>query len=166
MASRIGVDVGGTFTDLIFLDEETGRVTVGKGPSNPAAVDQAVQAVVDSSVGEAGLERAGYFLHGTTVGLNALLERKGARVGILTTEGFRDVLEVRRLMRGDEHGEHMWDHLFKTPEPLVSRPLRIGVAERVLADGSVRTEIDPDGVREAAELFAREGVECVAIVFI
>jgi N-methylhydantoinase A len=166
MPARIGVDVGGTFTDLIFLDDATGQVTVGKGPSNPSAVDEAVRAVVSSSVDERGVAGSSYFLHGTTVGLNALLERKGARVGILTTEGFRDVLEVRRLMRVDEHGEHMWDHLFKTPEPLVSRPLRIGVSERVLADGSVRTALDPDGVREAAEVFAREGVECVAIVFI
>src|SRR3954470_11571109 len=166
MPARIGVDVGGTFTDLIFLDDTTGQVTVGKGPSNPSAVDQAVRAVVSSSVDEQGVAAASYFLHGTTVGLNALLERKGARVGILTTEGFRDVLEVRRLMRVDEHGEHMWDHLFKTPEPLVSRPLRVGVAERVLADGSVRTQLDPAAVREAAEVFAHEGVECVAIVFI
>jgi N-methylhydantoinase A len=166
MPARIGVDVGGTFTDLIFLDDATGQVTVGKGPSRRSAVDEAVRAVVSSSVDEQGVADSSYFLHGTTVGLNALLERRGARVGILTTEGFRDVLEVRRLMRIDEHGEHMWDHLFKTPEPLVSRPLRVGVAERVLADGSVRTQLDPDGVREAAELFAREGVECVAIVFI
>ena len=166
MPARIGVDVGGTFTDLIFLDDETGEVTVGKGPSNPSAVDQAVRSVVSSSVDEHGVERALYFLHGTTVGLNALLERKGARVAILTTEGFRDVLEVRRLMRIDENGEHMWDHLFKTPEPLVSRPLRIGVPERVLADGSVRTALDPGAVHDAAEVFAREGVECVAIVFI
>jgi N-methylhydantoinase A len=166
MAARIGVDVGGTFTDLIYLDDDTGQVTVGKGPSNPAAVDEAVRAVVSGSVDEAGLGRSTYFLHGTTVGLNALLERKGARVGILTTEGFRDVLEVRRLMRVDEHGEHMWDHLFRTPEPLVSRPLRLGIEERVLADGSVRTPLDPAGVRDAADVLAREGVECVAIVFI
>jgi len=166
VASRIGVDVGGTFTDLIFLDEETGRVTVGKGPSNPAAVDQAVQAVVDNSVGEAGLGRAGYFLHGTTVGLNALLERKGARVGILTTEGFRDVLEVRRLMRIDEDGEHMWDRLFRTPKPLVERPLRLVARGRILADGTVERPLDPEGIREAAATFAAEGVECVAIVFI
>jgi N-methylhydantoinase A len=164
--ARIGVDVGGTFTDLIFLDDDTGEVTVGKGPSNPSAVDEAVRAVVSSSVDEAGVGRSSYFLHGTTVGLNALLERKGARVAILTTEGFRDVLEVRRLMRGDENGEHMWDHLFKTPEPLVRRPLRIGVSERVLADGSVRTPLDSADVRVAAEVFAQEGVECVAIVFI
>ena len=166
MPARIGVDVGGTFTDLIFLDDETGEVTVGKGPSNPSAVDQAVRSVVSSSVDEQGVERASYFLHGTTVGLNALLERKGARVAILTTEGFRDVLEVRRLMRVDEHGEHMWDHLFKTPEPLVARPLRVGVPERVLADGSERTPLDAAAVRDAAEVFAREGVDCVAIVFI
>src|SRR3954447_22308202 len=138
MPARIGVDVGGTFTDLIYLDDATGQVTVGKGPSNPSAVDQAVRAVVSSAVDDEGVAASSYFLHGTTVGLNALLERKGARVAILTTEGFRDVLEVRRLMRIDENGEHMWDHLFKTPEPLVSRPLRVGVPERVLADGSAR----------------------------
>src|SRR3954470_4269643 len=166
MPARIGVDVGGTFTDLIFLDAATGQVTVGKGPSRRSAVDEAVRAVVSSSVDEQGVADSSYFLHGTTVGLNALLERRGARVGILTTDGFRDVLEVRRLMRIDEQGEHMWDHLFKTPEPLVSRPLRVGVAERVLADGSVRTQLDPAAVRDAAEVFAREEVECVAIVFI
>src|SRR5215212_22742 len=166
MPARIGVDVGGTFTDLIFLDDETGQVMVGKGPSNPSAVDEAVRSVVSSAVDQAGVERASYFLHGTTVGLNALLERKGARVAILTTEGFRDVLDVRRLMRVDEHGEHMWDHLFKTPEPLVARPLRVGVPERVLADGSERTPLDAAAVRDAAEVFAREGVDCVAIVFI
>jgi N-methylhydantoinase A len=166
MPGRIGVDVCGTFTDLIYLDEATGEVHVGKGPSNPAAVDQAVRSVVSSTVESSGVAGAGYFLHGTTVGLNALLERRGARVGILTTEGFRDVLEIRRLLRVDERGDHMWDHLFKTPEPLVGRPLRLGVEERILADGSARTPLSPDSVRAAAEIFAREGVECVAIVFI
>jgi N-methylhydantoinase A len=166
MPTRIGVDVGGTFTDLIFLDEESGQVTVGKGPSMPSAVDEAVRGVVSTSIDAAGMSRAAYFLHGTTVGLNALLERNGARVGILTTEGFRDVLEVRRLMRVDEHGEHMWDHLFKTPQPLVSRQLRLGIRERILADGAVHKPLDPDSVRDAAAAFTREGVECVAIVLI
>ena len=142
MATRIGIDVGGTFTDLILLDEESGEVIVGKGPSDPAAVDQAVRGVLSATVDRSAVERAGYFLHGTTVGLNALLERKGARVGLLTTAGFRDVLDIRRLLRVDEHGEHMWDHLFKTPEPLVSRPLRLGVRERILADGTVREPLD------------------------
>jgi N-methylhydantoinase A len=166
MSGRIGVDVGGTFTDLVYLDEATGEVSAGKGPSNPAAVDEAVRAVVSDSVEQPGIRGAGYFLHGTTVGLNALLERKGARVGLLTTEGFRDVLEIRRLLRVDEHGDHMWNHLFKTPDPLVGRALRLGVEERILADGSVRKPLAPESVRAAAEVFARDGVECVAIVFI
>jgi N-methylhydantoinase A len=166
MPARIGVDVGGTFTDLIVLDDETGHVTVGKGPSNPAAVDEAVRSVVAASVEEDALGRAAYFLHGTTVGLNALLERRGARVAILTTEGFRDVLEVRRLMRVDEHGEHMWDHRFRTPEPLVGRRLRLGVRERVLADGTVHVSLDAEAVLSAAEVFEHEGVDCVAIVFL
>jgi N-methylhydantoinase A len=166
MATRIGIDVGGTFTDLIMLDEASGEIKVGKGPSDPAAVDRAVRGVLSATVDRSAVERAGYFLHGTTVGLNALLERKGARVGLLTTDGFRDVLEIRRLLRVDEHGDHMWDHLFKTPDPLVARPLRLGVRERVLADGSIREPLDRDAVREAAATFAREGVECVAIVFL
>jgi N-methylhydantoinase A len=166
MATRIGIDVGGTFTDLILLDEDSGEITVGKGPSDPAAVDRAVRGVLAAAVDRTSVGRAGYFLHGTTVGLNALLERKGACVGLLTTEGFRDVLEIRRLLRVDERGDHMWDHLFKTPEPLVPRPLRLGVRERVLADGSVHVALDRDGVREAASTFTNQDVECVAIVFL
>src|SRR3954453_24032561 len=144
MPARIGVDVGGTFTDLIFLDDVTGQVTVGKGPSNPSAVDQAVRAVVSSAVDDQGVAASAYFLHGTTVGLNALLERKGARVGVLTTDGFRDVLETRRLLRLDERGERVWDHHFKTPDPLVARPLRLAAIERVLADGEVLTPLDEE----------------------
>jgi N-methylhydantoinase A len=166
MATRIGIDVGGTFTDLIMLDEDSGEIAVGKGPSDSAAVERAVRGVLSASVDRAAVERAGYFLHGTTVGLNALLERKGARVALLTTGGFRDVLDIRRLLRVDEHGDHMWDHLFKTPDPLVPRPLRLGVRERVLADGTVREPLDRAGVVEAASIFARGGVECVAIVFL
>jgi N-methylhydantoinase A len=166
MSTRIGVDVGGTFTDLIFFDEDTREVLVGKGPSSPAAVDEAVRSVVATTIEDDGVERAAYFLHGTTVGLNALLERKGARVGVLTTEGFRDILEQRRQLRVDERGERVWDNLFKTPAPLVARPLRLGVPERVMADGSIRTPLDRDAVHEAAQTFTREGVECVAIVFV
>ena len=166
MATRIGIDVGGTFTDVIVFDEDTRTVTVGKGPSNPAAVDQAVRGVLSATVSAESIGRADYFLHGTTVGLNALLEHGGAKVGVLTTEGFRDVLEIRRLMRVDETGERMWDHMFKTPEPLVARHLRLGVRERTLADGTVRAPLDADDVRAAAVAFADEGIECVAIVFL
>src|SRR3954469_10434650 len=166
MSTRIGVDVGGTFTDLIFFDEETSEVVVGKGPSNPTAVDVGVRDVVTASVDDAGGARAAYFLHGTTVGLNALLERNGARVGLLTTEGFRDILEQRRQLRVDERGERVWDSHFKTPEPLVGRPLRLGVAGRVLADGTVIAPLDADGIAAAAATFAQAGVEAVAITFI
>jgi N-methylhydantoinase A len=166
MSSRIGVDVGGTFTDLIFFDEKSGKVTVGKGPSNPTAVDSAVRGVVSSTLEPERAAEAAYFLHGTTVGLNALLERRGAKVGVITTDGFRDILEQAREERLDERGPRVWDHLFRTPPPLVDRLLRIGVPERVLPDGSVEKELDADAVRAAAAGFAEEGVECVAIVFI
>ncbi len=166
MSTRIGVDVGGTFTDLIFFDGETGQVTVGKGPSNPRDVDLAVRSVVTGTLAPDAASRTDLFLHGTTVGLNALLERKGARVGLLTTDGFRDILEQARMERLDERGHRIWDHLFRTPAPLVDRPLRVGVRERILADGSVHLALDPDSVREAVEIFTKDGVECVAIVFI
>jgi N-methylhydantoinase A len=166
MSTRIGIDVGGTFTDLIFFDEETGAVTVGKGPSNPEAVDQAVRGVLAANIGADATARARYFMHGTTVGLNALLERKGAKVGLLTNAGFRDVLDIRRLLRVDESGEHMWNNLFRTPEPLVERPLRIGVGGRIKADGIQEVPLDEAAVRAAAETFAGEGVDSVAVVFI
>jgi N-methylhydantoinase A len=102
-----------------------------------------------------------YFLHGTTVGINALLERKGAVVGLLTTRGFRDVLELRR---GDR--EAMYDILWKPPPPLVPRRLRLEVTERVLGDGSIESPVEAEDVRAAADAFRSRGVEAVAIVFI
>jgi N-methylhydantoinase A len=161
MATRFGVDVGGTFTDLVLYEEETGRVLVGKGPTTPQAPEQGIGAVVSEVIAPAVLREARFFMHGTTVGINALLERKGAVVGLLTTEGFRDTLELRR---GDR--DAMYDNLWKAPPPLVPRRLRVPVRERVLADGTVETPIECDGIRAAVELFARESVESVAIVFI
>jgi N-methylhydantoinase A len=102
-----------------------------------------------------------YFLHGTTVGLNALLERKGAVVGLLATRGFTDVLEIRR---GDR--DALFDIYWKPPEPLVPRRLRLPVTERMLADGTVRTPLASEDIRQALAIFAREQVECVAIAFI
>jgi len=165
MPARIGVDVGGTFTDLIYLDERTGAVRAGKGPSRPAAVDEGVRAVVTATLSSEEIAGAEYFLHGTTVGLNALLERAGARVGLLTTSGFRDILEVRRLLRIDERGHRLWDAQFRAPEPLVPRHLRLGVDERMTTAGEVFRPLEPASVLQAAEVFADEGVECVAIVF-
>jgi N-methylhydantoinase A len=161
MATRFGVDVGGTFTDLIYYDDETGEVFVGKGATDPVAPDDGIAKVVSSTVPEEALRAAAFFLHGTTVGINSLLERKGAVVGMLTTEGFRDVLEIRR---GDR--EEFMDSLWTAAAPLVPRRLRISVRERMRADGTVETPIDTGSIRAAVEVFAAERVESVAVMFI
>ncbi len=160
MATRIGVDVGGTFTDLVFYDHEHGHVRVGKSLTTPAAPDLGVETVVSETVGREPLTRTSLFLHGTTVGLNSLLERRGAVVGVLATRGFRDVLELRRAQRAA-----FYDMLWKAPPPLVPRRLRLDVTERVRADGSVERPLIEADVRVALQTFTEEGVECVAVVF-
>ncbi len=92
----LGVDIGGTFTDLVWHDPESGAVLLGKGPTNPEDATAGVLAVVTRSLPGEALEETSHFIHATTAGLNAVLERKGAKVGLLTTAGFRDVLEIRR----------------------------------------------------------------------
>jgi N-methylhydantoinase A len=161
MATRVGVDVGGTFTDLVFYDDESGEVRVGKGSTTPQSPDVGVGDVVANVVGTESLPSASYFLHGTTVGINALLERKGAAVGLLTTRGFRDVLETRR---GDR--DAMYDMLWTAPPPLVPRRLRLPITERIRADGGVELALVEDEVRAAVELLRAEDVESVAVVFI
>ncbi len=161
MATRIGVDVGGTFTDLVFYDDETGEVHVAKGPTTTGEPDKGVMDVVRTAMTASTLGRAEYFLHGTTVGINALLERKGARVGLLTTEGFRDVLELRRGTRED-----MYDVLYQPRPAIVPRRLRVGIDERILADGTVERPLRAEDVAAAVERFAAEGVDAVAVCFI
>jgi N-methylhydantoinase A len=160
MATRLGVDVGGTFTDLIFYDDETGDVRVSKEPTTPAAPEAGVLAAVEAAVSREQLAGAAYFLHGTTVGLNSLLTRTGAVVGLLATRGFRDVLELARGDRGDPY-----DLFWRQPEPLVPRRLRLPVTGRIRADGSVWAELDEEDVRAAAAVFAGEGVTAAAIAF-
>jgi len=153
LATRIGVDVGGTFTDLIYYDDETGEVRVAKEPTTPASPEQGVTAAARSALSGDELGRTAYFLHGTTVGLNSLLTRTGATVGLLCTQGFRDILETRRGDR-DEPYNLFW----RPPKPLVPRRRRISVTERIRADGEVHVPFEPGGVLEAAEVFAAEGV--------
>src|SRR5579884_113267 len=161
MTTRLGVDVGGTFTDLIFYDDATGAVRVAKEPTTPQAPEIGIQAAITAAVSPDRLRAVEFFLHGTTVGLNALLERRGARVGLLATRGFRDILEIRRGDRDDPYD------LFWTPAPpLVPRHLRLPVRERMLADGTVHTPLAADDVRKAAKVFLAAGVESVAIVFL
>ena len=130
MATRIGVDIGGTFTDLICYDDDSGEILVEKVPTTPASPETGCVEAVRKAVPPDLLNKSEYFLHGTTVGLNALLERKGSVVGLLTTEGFRDVLEIRKGDRGD------WYNLFWLPQaPLVPRRLRLPVRVRQAKPG-------------------------------
>lgn len=161
MGTRIGVDIGGTFTDLVFFDEETGETRAAKVATTPQAPEEGVVQAVTEAVPADVIRRADYFLHGTTVGLNALLERRGAVVGLLSTRGFRDVLEVRR---GDR--PEMYNLFYQPPEPLVPRRLRLPVTERMLADGTVREPLNREDVRTALEEFAKEGVTAIAVSFI
>ena len=153
----IGVDVGGTFTDLFYFDEKSRQFQTAKVPSNRG--DEAI-GFID------GLEKLGQIadfssiVHGTTVGTNALLERKGAKTGLITTRGFRDVLEMRRRDRPKTWG--LWGEFI----PVIDRDLRLEVDERVLADGTIHTELQIDQVKEAVAYLRERNVESVAIVFI
>jgi len=160
MANRIAVDVGGTFTDLVLSDGETGRIVIGKMPTVPSAPDEGVLAVLESVLGAGDVKSSEYFLHGTTVGLNALLENRGAVVGLLCTRGFRDVLEVRRGDRGDPY-----DLFWHAPAPMVPRHLRMPVGGRMRADGAEYAPLEPADVAAAAACFAEHGVGAVAIAF-
>jgi len=158
MSFVIGVDVGGTFTDLFFLDEASGAGAVGKVPSTRP--DQAVGFMEGIRKEVADLGEIATVVHGTTVGTNALLERKGAKTGVITTQGFRDVLEMRGRDRARTWG------LSGTFEPVVPRDRRVEVAERTLADGTVRTQVVPAEVQAAAEGLVAAGAEAVAVFFL
>jgi N-methylhydantoinase A len=154
----VGVDVGGTFTDVFFLNQATGRCQVAKVPSTVEDQSRGFIEGIRQQISD--FADLATVVHGTTIGTNALLERKGARTGIITTLGFRDTLEMRRRDRPRTWG--LWGQF----EPVVPRDLRIEVTERTLADGSVRTRVDPGEVKQAAQKLLQTGVESVCIVFI
>src|SRR5207253_1422935 len=154
----IGVDVGGTFTDLILMDEATGQVRIAKVPTTVRNQAEGVLAALR----EVGIAPAAIkaLVHGTTTATNALLERKGAVVGLITTGGFRDVLELGRRTRPTPYG------LKGTFEPLIPRDLRIEVPERMDAEGEVVVTLDEEAVRRAAEALRAAGAEALVIHFI
>jgi N-methylhydantoinase A len=158
MATRIGVDIGGTFTDLVYYDEASGETKEGKVQTVPRAPEEGVVDAVRRHVPKPVIESAELFLHGTTVGLNALLERRGARVGLLATEGFRDVLEIRRGDRAE-----MYNLFWRQPEPLVPRERRLGVSERMLADGTELRPLVKASVIAAYRRLAEEHVDSIAV---
>ena len=159
-AGRIGVDVGGTFTDVI-LHAGDGRVRVHKLLSTPPTYDRAVVEAVSGLAGAPGAGAVGEVVHGTTVATNAVLQRLGAETALVTTEGFRDVLELRRLRI-----PHMYDLFWRKPPPLVERRLRFEVAERVAADGTVVRPLDDDEVRSLAARLRKLGIDSVAVCFL
>lgn len=161
MATRVGVDIGGTFTDLIFYDDQSGDVIVEKVPTTPLSPEGGCIEAVNKSLSPEQLARTAFFLHGTTVGINSLLERKGATVGLLATRGFRDVLEIRRGDRAE-----MYNLIWTPPPPIVPRHLRLAVEGRMLANGSVHVPLKEHDVLDALDHFTREGVNSIAIAFI
>lgn len=154
----VGVDVGGTFTDVFVLDEASGDLRVAKVPSTLG--DQSRGFIEGISEGAENFAAVANIIHGTTTGTNALLERKGARTGIITTRGFGDVLEMRRRDRPTTWG------LWGTFDPVVRRDLRLEVDERTLADGTIHTPVNLAQVREAAMQLADNGCEAICLFFI
>ncbi len=156
---RIAADVGGTFTDIALLDDE-GRLATCKLPSTPANFADAVVEGALQLLSEVGSppEAIEALLHGSTVATNLILEHKGAKTALITTEGFRDVLELRRI-----RVPNLYEPLYVKPEPLVPRHLRLEVSERMLADGSVLKPLDLDSVHTAVARLRDRGIEAIAV---
>jgi len=153
----VGVDVGGTFTDLFLLDAATGRFQTTKVPSRRGDESHGFLNGLKALGGAAAIHS---IVHGTTVGTNTLLERRGPKIGVITTRGFRDVLEMRRRDRRRTWG--LWGDF----TPIVDRDMRVEVNERTLADGTIRIPLDPEEIRSAAQLLLNKGAESVTIAFI
>jgi N-methylhydantoinase A len=160
LAARVGVDVGGTFTDVI-LHEADGRVRVHKLLSTPRSYDEAVVKSVAGLVGNGRPSAVREVVHGTTVATNAVLERLGAETALVTTRNFRDVLELRRLRI-----PHMYDLFWRKPPPLVERRFRFEVTERVAADGTVVCPLDESEVRTLAARLRTLGIDSIAVCFL
>ena len=163
MAWRIGIDSGGTFTDVCLFDDSTGRVEVWKVPSTPDDPSRGIAAGTEQGVSRVGArpEDVAYFGHGTTVATNALIQHRGVKTGLVTTQGFHDLLEIGRQKRPE-----LYDLQADKPEPLVTRDQRHGVPERLRHDGSVETPLDEAAVRAAAREMKAAGVKAVAIGFL
>ena len=163
---RVGVDIGGTFTDVISVDGD-GQVAFAKAASTPADQSAGVLEALSRLAETLGaplsdlLHRTDSIVHGMTVATNALVERKGAKVGLLTTEGHRDVLEMREGLKPERYNLRL-----PREAPLVPRHLRFGVRERIRADGRIETPLDPDSLGKALRGLRRATVESVAVCYL
>ena len=165
MTYRLGVDVGGTFTDILLIDEDTGATFRAKTSSTPEDQSVGVLRGIDQACAAAGIERTsvGDVFHGTTVATNAILEGKGARVGLVTTHGFRQVLQIARsFVPGGLAGWIIWPK----PEPLAALEDTVEVRGRIASDGTVVTELDEDDVRTQLRALAGRGIEALSISLI
>ncbi len=157
----VGIDVGGTFTDIVVFDEMTGRVEVGKVPSNPADPTEGVmRALKEHTIDLSQVRR---IVHGTTVATNAILERKGAKTALITTKGFRDLIEIGNTRR---YTGGLFSPRWVRPKPFVPHPLRFEVLERTLYTGEVLVDLQEEEVVEVIEELKREKAESVAVCFL
>ncbi|MBN2032787.1 MAG: hydantoinase/oxoprolinase family protein [Deltaproteobacteria bacterium] len=160
---RLGCDIGGTFTDFVLLDDRTGELTINKCLTTPGDPSDAVE----QGIGELATRVPGFVekmdevIHGTTLVINAIIERKGAKTGLITTRGFRDVLELGREIRYAPY-----DIFSEYPKPLVPRRFRVEVDERIRSDGTILKAPDPNQVRSVVRTLVEEGVESVAVCLI
>ena len=159
---RIGCDVGGTFTDIV-LQEEAGDLHVRKFSSTPSDPSRAIVHGIKSLINDLGLEpnQISEIVHGTTIASNVILEKKGALTGLITTDGFRDILEIGRIRTPT-----MFDLKWNKPLPLVQRRYRRGIKERIASDGSVVEPLSIESLRDTLSFFVREGVASIAVCFI
>ncbi len=154
---RIAVDVGGTFTDICIMDESTGLIRIEKTASTPDPIEGIMAGMTEAQV---ALDRVALFSHGTTIATNALITRRLPRTAMVCTQGFRDVIEIRRANKED-----LWDTYKDVVRPYIPRRDRLTVAERINAAGEVVTPLDEAGAREVARILKRRGVAAVAVCF-
>jgi N-methylhydantoinase A len=155
---RVATDIGGTFTDLVYLNE-SGRIGTAKSDTTPPNFEQGVIDVIQKS--GISSEAIATFIHGTTVIINAFTERKGVKTGLITTKGFRDVLEIARGNRPD-----LFNVRYEKPTPFIPRHLRLEVTERLNYKGEVITALIVDEIKKAVEQLRKEGVEAIAVSFL
>jgi N-methylhydantoinase A len=156
---RVASDIGGTFTDLVYLDETTGEVGMTKVATTPANFAEGVVETLRKA--ELYVPDTSFFVHGSTIIINALTERKGVKTGLITTKGFRDVLEITRANRPD-----IYNMYYTKPKPFVPRYLRLEVEERVNYKGQALVSLKEDDVRKAVERLKAEGVKAIAVCFL
>src|SRR5213592_5018083 len=152
---RLAADIGGTFTDIAVFDDRTGNLSFGKALSTPHRLVEGINAGVVKAGSH--YRSAGLFLHGSTIAINTILERTGAKTALITTQGFRDVYEIGRINRPDAYNLFFQKHV-----PLIERALCFEVKERVRADGEVLIPLDEDGLAALSDKLEQLGIEAIA----